>query len=382
MYPLGLTPNGWAAYAASLVEHHSIRIGVSVLTLDHQQVSRLDHRIVAGQVNVDDSGSVTRSATVQFFDPDHSLAFDSDSPADGALYADRMLQITYGIRPNVDGAAWVDVPVITGPVVKFERSAEVVDVEIQGKELLAMGAAWRTQTYKKGTPKRDVILSVMQGEGERLFALPEFSSRLPSDRSIARTTVPWEFAKAIAKSTGRQLYYDGAGRLRMRTPSSRSVFTFAAGDGGTILTSPKVSFSIENVRNIVQVVGGVPKGQKKKVRHVQTAARSHPLSPWRLGRNGQPRYLLETIEDSAIRSEAEARRVAQATLMNRLLQNVEVGFDAMVVPHLDPGDHITTQTSDFSVSSRLGTFTIPLTVDGRMSVGYMRRQKIRRDRIR
>lgn len=382
MYPLGLSAPEWKAYTAALTGNHSIRVGVSVLTLDHGRVGRLDHRIVAGQVNGDDSGSVTRSATVQFFDPDHSLAFDSDSPADGALYADRMLQITYGIRPNVDGATWVDVPVITGPVVKFERSAEIVDVEIQGKELLAMGAAWRTQTYKKGTPKRDVILSVMQGEGERFFALPEFASRLPSDRSIARSTVPWEFAKAIARSTGRQLYYDGAGRLRMRTPSSRSVFTFAAGAGGTILTPPKVAFTIENVRNIVQVIGGVPKGQKKKIRYALAADRSHPLSPWRLGRNGQPRYLLETIEDSAIRSQAEARRVAQATLTNRLLQNVEVAYDAMVVPHLDPGDHIGTKTADFAVTSRLGTFTIPLTVDGRMSVGYMRRQKIRRDRIR
>lgn len=382
MYPLGLTPAGWADYVAALAEPHSMRVGVDVLKLDHTRVARLDHRILTGQVNVDDTGSITRSATAEFFDPDHSLSFDSDSPADGALYADRMLQITYGIRRAVDGAAWVDVPVFTGPVVKFERSADRVSVECQSKELLAMGAAWRTKTYKKGTPKRDVILDVMRGEGERLFAIPEFTSRLPSDRVMTRTTVPWELARAVARSTGRQLYYDGAGRLRMRTPAGRSAFTFRTGDGGTIQTPPKVTFSIEDVKNIVRVTGGVPKGQKKKVRHVEAAPRAHPLSPWRLGRNGQPRYLLEDIEDSSIRSEAEARRVARSVLQRRLLQAVDVGYEALVIPHLDPGDRITTRTDDFAVASRLKAFTIPLTVDGLMSVGYMRRQKIRKGRIR
>lgn len=382
MYPLGLTPAGWRGYVEALTAPHSMRVGVDVLKLDHTRVARLDHRILSGQVNVDDGGSITRSATAEFFDPDHSLSFDSDSPADGALYADRMLQITYGIRGAADTDVWVDVPVFTGPVVKFERAADRVSVECQGKELLAMGAAWRTKTYKKGTPKRDVVLDILRGEGERHFALPEFTSRLPSDRVMTRATVPWELAKAVAKSTGRQLYYDGAGRLRMRATSSRSVFTFRDGDGGTIQTNPKVTFTLDDVKNIIRVTGGVPKGQKKKVQHVEAAPRTHPLSPWRLGRNGQPRYLLEDIEDSSIRSEAEARRVARSVLQRRLLQAVDVSYEALVIPHLDPGDRITTRTDDFAVTTRLNTFTIPLTVDGLMSIGYMRRQKIRKGRIR
>lgn len=361
-------------YARTLVENHSLRIRIDVLDLAMKSTGQqLTTRIIDGQVNGDASAEVTRSASLTLLDPEHQLHFDSDSPADGALYNDRMLRIWFGVKAVGATASWVEVPIITGVVTKFTRDGASVPLELQSKECLAKGAAWRTKTYKKGTRKRDVIEDVMRKEGERHFSFGEVNERLPADITLTVDTVPWDFCKRLAASMGAQLFYDGYGRLRLRDRPRRSVWTFATGDGGSVMTQPKVTFDIAAVKNAVRVVGKKPKGARTKVRAVAVAPANHPLSPRRLGRNGEGRYLAEFIDDSSIGSTAAARRLARRRLGELMLQLVTVEFDALVIPHLDVGDVVTVQTGDFRMNTPLDRFSIPLTASGTMSCGYNRR---------
>lgn len=359
-----------------LVSHHSMRVSVRVLGTDHSPVDTISHRILDGQVNVDYRSAVTRSATLSFFDPSNSLDFDSDSPADGAIYADRMLQISYDVRqPGTFGGRWIEVPIFTGPVSKFSRDGVEVKVEAQGKETLVLGSAWKNYVANKGRRKVDIIREVMENEGERFFALPELGSKMPRDDVLTPETSPWAFVRKIANSMGMQLFYDGAGRLVLRDFPERKVFTFRDGNGGSIDGVPSVDFSIDNVRNAVRVTGRKPKGSKRKVRASAVAPKGHPLSPHRLGRNGAPRYLPEFVEDENVGTDREAKRVAKVRLRSLLHSMVEVKFSALTIPHLDAADEIGVQTDRFSMQTRLTAFSIPLTASGRMTVGYVRRMK-------
>jgi hypothetical protein len=383
-----------SSLALLLVSHHSLRITVRVLDLAHRAIGDpISNRLLDGQVNVDADGTVTRSATLTFLDPAMILDFDSDSPADGALYADRMLAITYDVmQPGTNGGKWIQVPIFTGPITKFVRDGAKVTVECQGKEVLTQSAPWATYTAKKNRRKVDVIEEVMRREGERSFAMIDSNARMPGDAVMTADYAGgvWAFVQSIARSMGLHLFYDGAGRLRLRANSSTSVFTFRDGTGGSIVDAPTVEFLTDDVKNAVRVLGKQPKGKKTKsgmtkpprVRAVAVAANSHPLSPYRLGRNGASRYLAEFIDDPKIGTNREAQRVANARLAVLLQMLVTVKFNSLVIPHLDGGDFVTVQTSRFSLRIRLASFSIPLTASGRMSVGINRRATPNRSRIR
>lgn len=396
MFKLGLRRHELRTYHHELTQHHSIRVRVHVLNLAHERLANLSDELLDGQVNIDADGEVTRSATLTYLDRRRTYDFSSDSPANGAVYADRMLRITYGVKvPALE--EWVDFPIFTGPVVQLSRAGDEVTIECQGKELLALGQAWEPMTLKKGRPKVDAIRQIMRERGgEDHFDFPDLDARLPKAVTLGRQSQPWLVAQKIAESLNRQLYYDGRGVLRLRQHPENPVYTFRDGRlGGEVMTAPQVSFSTENVRNAVWVKGGKPKSKRKDdatpqdgdekdkergVRHFETAPRSHPLSPWRLGRDNAPRFLLEVIENQHVRSEKEARQLAQRVLRHRLRQLVDVSFDALPVPHLEPGDEVRIDTDAFAMDFPLRQASIPLKHDQLMSVGYHRQVSVARRR--
>lgn len=398
MYREGLNAADLRKFHAALRAHHSMRVRVMVLDLNHERLADLSDQLLDGQVDIDADADVTRRASISFLDERRTMDFDSDSPSDGALFANRMLRIVYSVRVD-DLNEWVNVPIFTGPIVKLDRADDVVNVECLGKEHLAMGAAWRPMTLKKGKPKVDAIRQIMRERGgESRFDLPDLKARLPKSVSLGRASSPWQVSKRIAKSMDRQLYYDGAGRLRLRVFPGNDVFTFSDGDGGEVMSPPQVAFSIENVANVVWVKGGKPRAKRREnetrdefeerqekergIRHHEVAPRAHPLSPWRLGRDDAPRFLLEVVENDHIRSAKTARRIANRVLRRRLAQAVDVTFDSLVVPHLDPEDLVRVHTDDFGQVFRFAQGSIPLRHDGLMSVGYIKRVSMSRRRSR
>lgn len=388
MQKLGLTNAERGVFHQTLRSSHTRRIIVRVLNLEGDIKADVSERVLDGEVVVDHNAEVTRSLTLSLLDPNHTLNFDTDSPDDGALFADRMLQVIYSVR--VEGLTErVNVPVFTGPVTKLDRKGDVVDVEAQGKEALAMGAMWRPITLKKGMRKTTAIRTILEDRaGETRFDFLDLDQLrnpgLPKARSYDRWTTPWEAAQRLARSMDLQLFYDGRGVATLRHLPRKPVYTFNDGTGGEILSDVAISNTMGDVINTVVVVGAKPKGAKEHVGAVVVADKSHPLSPWRLGRNGVPRHLVYRVSDTSIRTHERAKAKADRILKDRLLSTVDVTLDVLPIPHLDPGDIVRVVSGDIDVHFRLRQFTIPLGASGDpvMSLGYHKKTTANRRRIR
>jgi hypothetical protein len=360
----------------ALYTAHSIRTRIEVLDLAMRPTGQqVTNTLLDGQVNVDADADITRSMTATFHDPDRQLVFDPDSPADGALYADRMLRAWYGVRAPLGN--WIEVPIFTGPVVAFSRDGGTVEVECQGKEYLALGATWETDHYGNNEKKVDVIETALRREGERHFGFERFgalvggaSFLVGSSITVPAEQAPWEFCQRQARSMGAHLFYDGYGTCRLRHPPKKALWTFRTGEGGSILTPPRITYDSANLKNAVAVVGRRPTKKRKGAGARVVAPKQHPFSPLREGRERRLPYLAEFIDDTTIGTDREARIVANELLDQRLMQHVSVESDVIVTPHLEEGDPVTYRTDDFELKVRLAQFTIPLTAAGTMSVGY------------
>jgi hypothetical protein len=111
------------------------------------------------------------------------------------------------------------------------------------------------------------------------------------------------------------------------------------------------------------------------------------LSPWRLGRHLRdgtlvPRWLLETVENTTLRTAAEAREVARNRVEASLLESVDVSFDSLPLPFFDPLDLARLDTTGAGMVFRIRSFSIPLGATEGMSVGANKRVSVRPRRAR
>lgn len=368
----------------TLVTSHDLRIDVFVLTLEGDRVGVLSDRLIEGQVNIDNTADVTRSANLTLYDPNSTITFDSDSPAESAMYLNSMIQIRYCVKSELL-ADWVRIPIFTGPIVSLSRDDDSVVVECQGKELLAMGSCWTVFNRPKGAYIVDVIRDILKTRtGESKFNFPDgIKSRLDKPFSISKEGTPWLSAKKLAQSINRQLYYDGAGVAQLRPTALNSPqWTFETGNDGSVLTTPSLAFSTDDIKNVVVVNGGAPKGASKKVSVTAMPVDAHPLSPKNLGRNGVGRYLVETINNAQIRSAARATEIADNRLSTLLRQEVNVTFEASPIPMLEEHDAVSLKTDDFTVDFNADTFTIPLISGSTMNMGFLDRNRTGANKFR
>jgi hypothetical protein len=383
--PLGLTPTQQGLYVATLFGHHDFAVYVDLVKLDGTPIRSVTDTVVDGQVNLQSGEAVQRTATFTFYDPDHSLHLDSDSPWEGAVWADRMVKVRHQVTVPTVGQVTA-VPFI-GPVVKVSRDGDEVSVECQDKTCLAITGSTPV-TAKKGTNAVAAIRRIMaSATGEDKFRLPSGVNRnLHKSLSCGwhDDASPWVVCQRIANQLNMQLYYSCDGYLTLR----RWPTAYAITAPGTVLTSqPAVDFDATQVANMVRVSGTLAPPKKKatkkdgkpsierpatKVNAVAQAGAAHPLSPQRLGRNGVPRYLPIIIEGAVYKSLAQARELATETLSHDLMLTTGVTFDMIPVFHLDTGDLIVAQGPTGRVVVRLDTGSIPLSISGDMSVGYQR----------
>lgn len=385
MQTMGLTVPDRRKFEEALGGTAQLRVRASLQDLGGDEEADLSGHLLDGQVNLDLDAEVTRQATLTLDDPDHSLHLDSTAPAQGAMFADRMVGITYGVYVD-DLAQWVNVPVFVGPVVSLSRDGDSVELSCLGKEHLSQGQCWRGLAFKKGANTLDTIRTILRTRGgETSFDFPTAGDltkkRLKDGLSLSRMSVPWVEAQKLARSINAQLFYDGRGRCVLRGRGTADAWTFEDGDGGTVLTPPDVSFTLDGLVNAVYVKGGKPKGAQQAVRATAVAPRSHPLSPYRLGRTVRlggknvvvPRYLVAEEENDKLRSRKTANARAKQVLRQALEQGVDVQFDALPVPHLDLGDVVRLKTSEASIPFTFRKASLPLTHSGVMSVGHVRR---------
>lgn len=363
------------AFARQIRTSHQMRVHVTMHKVSNgDEVSDLTSRLLDGQVNVDSTADVTRSADLTLNDPDHVLHLDSRGAGDGGMYLDRLIHITYGVFVEaVDD--WIDVPIFHGPIVGMARDGSVITINCLGLDHIARATTWLPLSFKTGHNTVDAIRTILRERaGETRFMFPSGSkARIPKPGlSLGRMTQPWVVARQLARSINMQLYYDGRGRCVLRRRPGRVVWNFDAGDGGTVLTEPEVTYDLSNLQNTAWVRGRKAKG-KPQVSATALPPRSHPLSPWTLGRNGNPRYLVLQEENDHIRTTAAAKQRAADLLETALIEGVEVSFDALPVPHLDPLDIVAVHTDTTILRFPLRQFSIPLVHSGVMSVGTNRR---------
>jgi len=374
MQSLGLSAANYKIYLATLASSYEFKVTVQILTNEHQVVSTISNRLLDGQVDAegvlmqDGRVDVSRTCSLELLDVGRTLGFDSDSPADGALYLDRMVRVIYSVRCPF---GWVDVHVFTGPVIKVDRDDDVVSVEAHGKEEFGLGQAWNSYTYK-GT-KFEALRGLLRrmGEADKYMDLPSTKEKLVKPVAIGRETQLWPTAFGLASSMNRILFYDGMGVVRTPLKSdARSRLTFRGGNGGLLCSEPQISYSTDDMRNCALVRGGKPKGSKKAVSATVVAPASHALNPFKIGRRGWGRYYAEVEENTDIRTQAKATARANALLKAALAQQTEATWQCLPVPHLDPWDIVTVATGRSTVTVRTRRFSLPLMADELMTVGY------------
>ena len=378
MISLGLSASDRAALQTALITPNRVKVRLEVLDLTGGHLSDISSYVADGQVDGTAGDGVTRQLTVTLDDPYQRLPFDSDDPADTALFMDRMLRASYEVLVNGD---YVSVPVFTGPVTGLARNGAEVSVQAASKEILFLGAAWQPITFAKGMKKTDALSQILTranpayAEPARFLFLPDLPNKLPHAVSLTRDSVPWAHALQMARAVDRQLFYNGRGEVHARHPTSgRPVFTFR---GTQHVTSPvQITYSAATV-NAVRVLGAIPKGAKQHVVGIAVAPAGHLLSPARMGR-----YLMpggQIVADDKIKTKAEANARAARLLEDGLREGVDVSFESVPIPLLDLGDLVHVASDDASVVFRVNSFSLPLVVgaSAAMTVGTHRNVQLR-----
>lgn len=358
----------------ALTQSHATRTIVSILDQDERVLQTLDDLVVSGQVDVAMNTQPDRLLQLEIADIGKRFRFVPRGVSDTHMFADNMIRVEVGTYVD-DDIGWVDVPVFTGPFADVDSGGETIRITAVGKESLALSpnTTWQTPgPFGRNAKVTDVIRAIMRSQGERRFDIPDLNARLHKPLSTDKSSEAWKLSRKLARQVDRQLFYDGAGRLRLRAWPKKPVWTFrAGGNAANITTPPATTFDISEVRNTILVLGPKPDGKEPRPRAVAVANRGHNMSPWSLARRGEPRYMVETIEVGAKRH-ATLQNVANRTLDDRLRAAITVAFEAIPIPHLEPGDEVALVVDGERTSFRLQDFSIPLGGDP-MTVGYHRR---------
>lgn len=378
MIDLGLHHADRRAFVAALQDTHEARTTVEVLDRDEQVLHELTDRVVGGSVDVDATEAIDRTLNLELADDDKAFHFVPQGPGDFAIYADNFLRVKRGIW--VDAIhRWVDTPVFTGPIETVEPGGNTVTVTALGKESLGLepSLAWRPDHIPKGHPVVDAIHDILYDGGERKFDLPKSTLKLKKPVSLGRTSERWKVANKLAVSVDRQLFFDGRGKVRLRAYPHSPAFTFRTGTDGNVTSRPVFTYDVSRVRNVVEVLGPEPEGKAKRIRFVAMPNPAHPLSPQKLARHDEPRYLVERVEADHIHRTEQARSQAERKLKDLLRGEVDVAFDAVPIYTLEPGDEIALSIEGSVLHFKLQRFSLPL-IGGSMSVGYTRRTGVRK----
>lgn len=373
MLPLGLSSTQQAQLFDLLRKPHSITQTVRLMDTSHNYISDLSRHFIDGNVSVDGTASTSdRGLDITLLDPLRAIHLDADSPSPSAVFVTNMISVVTTVTAP-SGSPWFNIPVFTGPIDDIQRNGVMLNIKCLGKEVLSSDDMWVGRTWHKNTLKTSIITQLLQAAGETKFSFAPSNARTTSVTSVKKDQKPWIVAKQIAASMGMQLFYDARGVCRMRPwPSAHSLTC----DDAILKSQPQVGYDLKSASNAVEVIGGVPKGSKKRIQYRLVAPDSHPLSPSRVGRNGVPRYLNPIrIDDTNIRSLAAAKNLAESLLSAALLESIDTTFDILPWPLLEPMDVVYLNYNKYAVATRVNKFTIPLKNNGSTNVGYIRRIK-------
>lgn len=370
MISIGKKRSDERALDALMTSAHSIFIRVRLLDLNHKYQKDLTTFFADGQVTVDTEAEVTRALDLTLLDPLGRVNLDPDDASETSIFIADMISIMYVVvDPN--RSKTYEVPIFCGPISSVERDDVQIAVKCLGKESLGLTNLWDGRVFKEGQEKTWVIKQILKDlMGETKLDIPDKKAKLPNDQKLNREDSPWKVAKKIAASMNMQLFYDGRGVAVLRKRHSTPV---AELNKDWLTDEPQVAYDLSTVINAVKVIGGKPKKAKEPVKAKAVAQRSHPLSPWRLGRGGVPRFLWVTVQDDSLRTAKECRELAQKTLKNGLLAGVSIAADGVPNPRLQELDPVRFRSDHVALHAPIKKFTIPLIAGADASYGYVRK---------
>jgi hypothetical protein len=343
---------------------------VQILDLEHQFKANITTKVLDGQVSVNyDGEDATRALDLLLFDPDYDLGFDTATLTDGVWFFDRMVQVVAEwYVPELDRI--IECPIFTGPVTGFKRKKSTVTMQAAGKDIFAR-KSWPRLTISKGTNYVSVIRQILETLGETKFKFTATTtSVLSADKIIDRNSEisPWGQCRVMASSLGHRLYYDGQGYAVLRDRDDTTpVFTFTAGDGGTVLTDPEVDGDYSRIANIVRAESTDP--QNTKAVWEETVEVSSPIHPSKLTRGGKPLFLGVVVQQDSITTESQAKSAARSELKDRQYAAYRVSFNALPMWMLEEADTIAVNIDNVSTTTILMSFSLALK-PAVMPVGY------------
>jgi hypothetical protein len=378
MIDLGWTQTEFKKCVNLLYSEHSIKIIVRLMDTSHNYIDDLSNRFLDGTVTVDaDATEADRALDLTLLDPLRSIQLDPDSPASSGLFITTMISIIYQVS-SPDGATVFNIPVFTGPIDDVSRTDVTLSIKCLGKEVLASDTLWVGRTFKKGLTFTGIIRQILGDAGENKMNIPSLKATTKSRVSLKRGEhKPWVRSQTLARSQGLQLFYDGRGVATTRPTAKWSILGCdkrnITGDG-----IPQFGYDLKSCSNVVEVTGGVPKGRKHPVYYKAVAPSNHPLSPMRVGRNGQPRYLNPIfVSDDSLKTTAQVKAMARSLLADALLEATEASLNILPNPLLEPLDVLHIVYGGMSIDHRVRKFTLPLKNGSNMTVGYNSRSKTR-----
>ncbi len=380
MLSLNLTAAEYHLYLQTLAGSYDMKTVVHVLDLEHRVISDISHLLIDGDLVAeeveadpnagdDDYGTapvaIQQTCSLTLEDPARTVGLDSRSPADAAIYLDRMVKVVVSVF--VPELGWVDCPQFCGPIIKFDRDGVVAAVEAQSKEVLLLDQSNAQGPSKYSGVKTDVMrqIAIDFGEDPARINIPAVTNnpRVPEAVVFRRLTLPWNRLWYLGRTLSMTPFYDARGILRPAPDSTVPVMTL----GPEWVTSTlQVGYDTTDLRNGVWV-----RGSKSSISQSQYLVATNPNSRQRLGRRGKLRTRLEAISDSDIRSDTEARRVAKRELKRRGATIVRPAFTTHPIWPLEIGDMLALNLAQHVGTMRSMAFRRPLTHAGEMSHGYI-----------
>lgn len=374
MQQLGLSAADFKQYVTHL---RSASIGVTIQARLLDLAGGLREQmfgVIGGTINVDttQAGQPVRSATLILSDPNHSMAWDSDSPGLGAATINNQIRLEHVTYVPALGRRVV-CPLMTGPVSAdkgFTRSGSQVTLNVDGRETLMLGQAFRTKSYGKGSKRTDALKDILWFYGGSPTGLiPDLPARLPAPLSIGRTTVPWEAAQQLARGLNRQLYFNAAGQAVLRPIPGHATHIVREGDNGPyfsdVLGEVQVNWGLTSGwYNVVEVIGATA-----NTRAIAYPPTSHMLHPQNMGANGAWNVRLHTETNNTVRTVPEAQARANTLMNEMLMTSAQVTAITKCFPFLEEDDVVRFQLSSGDTNQRLSKMSIDLAGTG-MSLGY------------
>lgn len=371
MQRCGLSAAAFDAYVETLLfERGSAylrRIRVKVLTLDGDEISTLTPVFVSGTVAIDCTQGAETPARIldfTFADPFDELGFSTSSAGDAPMTRDKIVQVwwdTWVDDPLIGD--WVECPVFTGIVWAPEKKGAMVRLVAHGLERQLLGNAHsNARTYRAKLKKSYVLRDMAQlYGGETNMVIPWLKGTLPKRVVVKRMDKPWVHMQKIADSMDRQLFYDGAGVLRLRPLGEAPNIVLS----GRHLTEELSLGSTNDGRcNTFVVKGKDPEGNAPQVHGNAMFKPSWEDSAWAWQRNGALHWVVDEYTNDKIGSNKVADRIAARRMRNASKRVTDVSFNCAPLPFADEGDVAAVRSPFGPATVRLRSWTLPIDADG------------------